>query len=180
VPVGGRRRSARWRLGVDASRIRPALGVSSQVLTWRAYGPSKREILKSPVVDGRDPDRTRRCGFVTGPIGSAVKVERGGTDPSVHTPVAAGLFAPYGIAIKGNSAYVTTGAVAAGAGQVIKIRLWREAVLDMSDPEGVSDEKRHHDAPPLLGRPEATLPRSPATATTAASNPAAQFIELRT
>ena len=35
----------------------------------------------------------------------------------------ANLFAPYGIAIKGNSAYVTTGAVAPGAGQVIRIRL---------------------------------------------------------
>jgi len=62
-------------------------------------------------------------GLLTGPIGSVVKVKPGGTAPGDHTPVAAGLFAPYGIAIKGNSAYVTTGAVAAGGGQVIKIRL---------------------------------------------------------
>jgi hypothetical protein len=61
--------------------------------------------------------------LTTGPIGSVVKVKPGGTAPGDHTPVAAGLFAPYGIAIKGNSAYVTTGAVAADAGQVIKIRL---------------------------------------------------------
>jgi len=60
----------------------------------------------------------------TGPIGSVVKVKPNGPHGNAtgdHTPVAAGLFAPYGIAIKGDSAYVTTGAVAAGAGGVIKI-----------------------------------------------------------
>ncbi len=65
-------------------------------------------------------------GLLTGPIGSVVKVKPNGKVPSVpsdHTPIAAGLFAPYGIAIKRNSAYVTIGAVAAGAGQVIKIQL---------------------------------------------------------
>ena len=62
-------------------------------------------------------------GLLTGPIGSVVKVKPHGTATGDHTPVAAGLFAPYGIAIKGDSAYVTTGAVAAGAGEVIKIRL---------------------------------------------------------
>ena len=61
--------------------------------------------------------------LTTGPIGSVVKVKPGGTASGDHTPAAAGLFAPYGTAIKGNSAYVTTGAVAADAGQVIKIRL---------------------------------------------------------
>jgi len=62
-------------------------------------------------------------GLLTGPIGSVVKVKPGGTAPGDHTPVAAGLFAPYGIAIKGSSAYVTIGAVAANTGEVIKIRL---------------------------------------------------------
>ena len=65
-------------------------------------------------------------GLLTGPIGSVVKVKPNGKVPSVptdHTPIAAGLFAPYGIAIKRDNAYVTTGAVAAGAGQVIKIQL---------------------------------------------------------
>ena len=44
---------------------------------------------------------------------------------------------------------------------------------------GVSDEKRHG-APPRLGRPGATLPRSPATAATAASSPSAQCVEIGT
>ena len=52
-----------------------------------------------------------------------MQVKRGGTTPDDHAVVAGGLFAPYGIAIKGNSAYLTTGAVAPGAGQVIKVRL---------------------------------------------------------
>lgn len=62
-------------------------------------------------------------GLLTGPTGSLVQVKRGGTTPDDHAVVAGGLFAPYGIAIKGNSAYLTTGAVAPGAGQVIKVRL---------------------------------------------------------
>ena len=62
-------------------------------------------------------------GLLTGPIGSVVKVKPHGELPTDHTPIAAGLFAPYGIAIKRDNAYVTTGAVAAGAGQVIKIQL---------------------------------------------------------
>jgi len=57
------------------------------------------------------------------PKGSVVKVKPGGTTPSDHTPIASDLFAPYGIAFRGNNAYVTTGAVAAGAGEVIRIRL---------------------------------------------------------
>lgn len=60
-------------------------------------------------------------GLLTGPIGSVVAIPKGGGDS--HTVVADGLFAPYGIALKGNTAYVTTGSVAPGAGQVIAIRL---------------------------------------------------------
>jgi hypothetical protein len=33
------------------------------------------------------------------------------------------LFAPYGVAIRGHNAYVSTGAVAPGAGEVIKVPL---------------------------------------------------------
>ncbi|MEO8850693.1 MAG: ScyD/ScyE family protein [Allobranchiibius sp.] len=63
-------------------------------------------------------------GLLNGPIGALVKIPRGGGDR--HDVVAAGLFAPYGIALRGNSAYVTTGSIlpaAAGGGQVIKIAL---------------------------------------------------------
>lgn len=63
-------------------------------------------------------------GLQTGSVqGSVVKVKRNGTAPTDHTVVAGDLFAPYGIAIRNNRAYVTTGAVAPGAGQVIKIQL---------------------------------------------------------
>lgn len=60
-------------------------------------------------------------GLLSGPFGSLVKIPRGGG--SEHTVVKGGLFAPYGVAIKGHTAYVTTGSVAAGAGQVISIPL---------------------------------------------------------
>ncbi len=59
----------------------------------------------------------------TGPTGSVVKVKPGGTVPADHKALAGNLFAPYGIAIKNHNAYVTIGAVAPGAGQVIKIHL---------------------------------------------------------
>ena len=50
-----------------------------------------------------------------------VAIPKGGG--SSHSVVAEGLFAPYGIAIKGKTAYVTTGSVAPGAGQVIAVPL---------------------------------------------------------
>ena len=62
-------------------------------------------------------------GLLNGPTGSVVKVKPGGTAPADHTTIAGDLFAPYGIAIKNNNAYVTIGAVAPGAGQVLKIQL---------------------------------------------------------
>lgn len=59
-------------------------------------------------------------GLLGGPIGSVVAIPAGGGTPTV---VEAGLFAPYGIAIQGTTAYVTTGSVAPGIGQVIAIPL---------------------------------------------------------
>ena len=59
-------------------------------------------------------------GFLTGPVGALVKVEAGANS---HEPVASDLPAPYGLAIRGDSAYVTTGSLAAADGQVIKIDL---------------------------------------------------------
>lgn len=59
-------------------------------------------------------------GLLSGPTGSLVEVSPGA---STHPVVAGGLFAPYGVAIRGASAYVTTGSVAAGGGQVVKIGL---------------------------------------------------------
>lgn len=54
-------------------------------------------------------------GLLNGPIGSLVKVDAGSTSP---TTVAGGLFAPYGVAIRGGSAYVTVCAVCGGGGSV--------------------------------------------------------------
>ncbi len=52
--------------------------------------------------------------------GSVVRIPRGGGAPQV---VVSGLNTPYGIAISGNDAYVTTGSVLPGGGQVIRIPL---------------------------------------------------------
>ncbi len=57
-------------------------------------------------------------------IGSVVKVRPGGTTAADHTTVAGALTAPYGIAIHGHDAYVTTHSTEKDAGQVIRIRLW--------------------------------------------------------
>jgi hypothetical protein len=59
-------------------------------------------------------------GLLAGPIGSLVKVNPGA---GPHETVAGGLFAPYGVALDGDSAYVTTCAVCVDGGEVIKIPL---------------------------------------------------------
>jgi hypothetical protein len=59
-------------------------------------------------------------GLLQGPIGSLVKVH---PQSDTHHVVAGGLFAPYGVAIRGQNAYVTTGSVVAGGGQVVRIAL---------------------------------------------------------
>lgn len=59
-------------------------------------------------------------GLPAGPTGSLRKVVRGS---STHPVVVGGLFAPYGLAIRGHDAYVTTGSVAPGAGEVVRISL---------------------------------------------------------
>jgi sugar lactone lactonase YvrE len=60
-------------------------------------------------------------GLLSGPIGSLVKIAPGGG--STHETVAGGLFAPYGVALTKHAAYVTTGAVLVGGGELIKIAL---------------------------------------------------------
>jgi hypothetical protein len=56
-------------------------------------------------------------GFDAGFSGSLVAVNPGGS----HATVAGDLFAPYGVAFKGDSAYVTTCAVCPGGGQVVRV-----------------------------------------------------------
>jgi hypothetical protein len=59
-------------------------------------------------------------GLLSGPIGSLVKVNPGSTQ---HETIAGGLFAPYGVALRDGSAYVSTCTVCAGGGQVVKIAI---------------------------------------------------------
>jgi hypothetical protein len=54
------------------------------------------------------------------PIGALVRIPRGGGAAEV---VAGGLFAPYGVALHGGAAYVTTGSVLPGGGEVVRIPL---------------------------------------------------------
>lgn len=56
----------------------------------------------------------------TGPIGALVRIPPGGGTPET---VVEGLFAPYGLALHGGAAYVTTGSVAPGGGDVVRIPL---------------------------------------------------------
>ena len=49
-----------------------------------------------------------------------MKVTPGG---SQHETIAGGLFAPYGVALTKNAAYVSVGTVGLGGGEVIKIPL---------------------------------------------------------
>ena len=62
-------------------------------------------------------------GLLEGPIGSVVRVKRGGTTPADHKPLLSDLPAPYGIAIRGNSAYITTHSTEKNTGEIIRIRL---------------------------------------------------------
>jgi sugar lactone lactonase YvrE len=59
-------------------------------------------------------------GLLAGPIGSLVKIT---PHSSQHETVAGGLFAPYGVALKKQAAYVSTCAVCVGGGEVIRIPL---------------------------------------------------------
>ena len=59
-------------------------------------------------------------GLLNGPIGALKRINPGS---SQHVTVLGGLFAPYGVALTDEAAYVTTGAVLVGGGEVIKIPL---------------------------------------------------------
>ncbi|WP_343989916.1 ScyD/ScyE family protein [Terrabacter terrae] len=59
-------------------------------------------------------------GLLNGPVGALVRVPRESTSPVV---VAGGLAAPYGVALRGDDAYVTTHTTEAGAGQVLRVHL---------------------------------------------------------
>lgn len=57
--------------------------------------------------------------FFDGHVGSLVKIAPDGT----QTKVVSGLDAPYGVAIRGNDAFVTTNSISSGGGEVVRISL---------------------------------------------------------
>lgn len=59
-------------------------------------------------------------GLLAGPTGRLARITPGG---SSHTTVAGDLFAPYGVAIRGSHAWVTTGSLLSDGGQVVRISL---------------------------------------------------------
>jgi hypothetical protein len=59
-------------------------------------------------------------GILSGLVGSLVKVD---PDDGDHETVVSGLFAPYGLAIRNEHAYITTCTVCPGGGEVIKVDL---------------------------------------------------------
>ncbi len=95
-----------WRLGSDGSRSAYATGLTN--LTDLAWDGGTLYAVQ--IAD---------AGLLNGPIGSLVRVDPAGA----HETVAGGLFAPYGVAIRGGHAYVTTGSVLPGGGEVIKVAL---------------------------------------------------------
>jgi hypothetical protein len=60
------------------------------------------------------------AGLLNGPIGALKRITPGA---SQHTTVIGDLFAPYGVALAGNNAYVSTCTVCVGGGEVIKVAL---------------------------------------------------------
>lgn len=62
-------------------------------------------------------------GLLNGPVGSVVTVKAGGTVPADHTVVAGDLPEPYGIAIRGHDAYITTHSASKDVGEVVRVHL---------------------------------------------------------
>jgi hypothetical protein len=106
-PKGG---STIWRL--DRAGHPPAYATGLTNVTDLAFAPDGSlyavEISTEGLASGGPP------------IGALVRIPRGG---GTATVVAGGLFAPYGVALRGGAAYVTTGSVLPGAGEVIRIPL---------------------------------------------------------
>jgi hypothetical protein len=59
-------------------------------------------------------------GLLNGPVGALVRITPGASE---HEVVAADLFAPFGVAVSGDVAYVSVCSVCAGGGEVIKVEL---------------------------------------------------------
>jgi hypothetical protein len=95
-----------WRVAADGSRTAYATGLTNVTsLAWNGD-----TLYAVQISDG---------GLLGGPIGSLQRVDPAGA----HETVVGGLFAPYGVAIRAGHAYVTTGSVLPGGGEVLKVAL---------------------------------------------------------
>ena len=104
-PVGG---SSIWRIGADGVPEQWATGLTNVTdLSFDKHG----DLYAVQIADE---------GLLAGPVGSLVRVGPGDGD---LTTVADDLFAPYAVALDRGYAYVTTGAVLPGAGQVVRFDL---------------------------------------------------------
>lgn len=98
-PAGG---SVIWRIAPNGNKTVYASGLTNVTsLDWR--GTTLYAVQLSDT------------GILGGMMGSLRRIVPGGTE---HPVVAGGLFAPYGVAIHGNTAYVSTCSVCAGGGEV--------------------------------------------------------------
>ena len=103
-PTGG---STIWRVTGDGQMSAYATGLTMVTsLAW------KGNTLYAVQLDDAN--------FFDGHVGSLRKVTPGA---SVHEAVVANLSAPYGVAIRGNSAFLTIDSVSAGGGSVIQVDL---------------------------------------------------------
>lgn len=106
-PVG---ESRIWRVVPGEEPTVYATGLSNVTsLAWQ-----HRTLYAVQITDGSFLDETQP------PIGSLRKVIPGSEQ---HPAVLSGLFAPYGVAIHGTTAYVSTGAILPGAGEVHAVSL---------------------------------------------------------
>jgi len=106
-PVG---ESRIWRVVPGQDPTVYATGLSNVTsLAWQ-----HQTLYAVQITDGSFLDETQP------PIGSLRKVVPGSEQ---HPAVIAGLFAPYGVAIHGNTAYVSTGSILPGGGEVHAVDL---------------------------------------------------------
>lgn len=104
-PVG---QSSIWRIAADGSMTQWATGLTN--VTDLTFGPDGSLYAVEIASEG----------LLNGPFGSLLRVGPGADNTEV---IASGLFAPYGVAVYQDSAYVTTGAVLSGGGEVLRFDL---------------------------------------------------------
>lgn len=107
-PAGG---SSIWRIGADGVPMQWATGLTN--VTDLTFGPDGSLYAVQIADDGLTSEASLTDG-------SLLRVGPGADNSEV---IATGLFAPYGVAVYKNHAYVTTGTVLPGGGEVVRFDL---------------------------------------------------------